>query len=290
MENIILHCPMNISRTFFNMIREFIKREGLEGEFELQDEPHRLDHESKLLKSIREGITPALYIGHATDFGRLGENDILEHFEKLTELPLADNLKSLGFEDKQQRFHPFTVIPFGVIYNKNTSSEDDLPKHWQDFHDKKYRGKIRIPDRERTISKVIEGTMKVNYPQSYEHFIDNCSFLGSPIDVVNAVDEGEYPYGMVNIAFSRFSRLKNTGILWMEEGAFCMPQVVAVGKGKYEMVRSVVEFIFSQTVQEFLDMQGFIPAVSGEVPDVLQREEIKLIWNGWEDFLKATAD
>ncbi len=55
-----------------------------------------------LLKSIREGITPALYIGHATDFGRLGEIDILAHFEKLMELPLADNLKSLGFEDKQQ--------------------------------------------------------------------------------------------------------------------------------------------------------------------------------------------
>lgn len=285
-----MHCPMNISRSFSNMLREFIqeKGDGDNDNFEVFDEPHRLEHESALLKNIRGGNTPALYIGHATDFGRLQQQEILNNFEKLPDLPLAERLKSLGFEDSRQRFHPFTVIPFGVIYNKYLVGENRV-LGWEDLNNPKYHGKIRIPDRERTISKVIESAMKMNFPDSYEQFIDNCTFNGSPIDVVNSVDEGEYHYGMVNIAFSRFSRLKNTGIIWMDEGAFCMPQVIAIGKGKYDMVREIVEYIFSQHVQDFMALQGFIPAVSGEVPSILKHEELRLIWNGWENFLKSTA-
>lgn len=288
LEKIIMHCPMNISRTLFNMVGEFVKQQGWEGEFEIIDEPHRLDHESNLLNSIRAGSAPALYIGHATDFGRLHEHDIQQYFEKITDLPLAQSLIELGFKDERNRFHPITVIPFGVICNNNQVG-DGFPRHWLDFHDPKYNGKIRIPDRQRTISKVIEGTMKMKYPDSYEKFIANCTFKGSPIDVVNAVDEGEFQFGMVNIAFSRFSRLKNTRILWMEEGAFCMPQVVAVGKGKYEKVQRLVDYIFSREVQDFFAMQGFISAVSGEIPAVLQQQELDLIWNNWEDFLRFTA-
>jgi len=279
---------MNISRTFSEMIKEYIEKEGKGSSFELFDEPHRLGHESALLKGISQGSPPALYIGHANDFGRLPQQDTLENFEKLADLPLGGWLKDLGFEDGLHRFHPFTVIPFGVIYNKDLVGEEPA-RSWHDFSNPQLGGKIRIPDRERTISKVIAGAMKMNFPDSYEQFMANCTFKGSPIDVVNAVDEGEYHYGMVNIAFSRFSRLKNTGIIWINQGAFCMPQVVAIGKGKYDMVGGIVEYIFSEPIQNYMALQGFIPSVSGKVPAILEHEDLKLIWKGWESFLESVG-
>ena len=73
MEKVLLHCPMNISRAFSNLIREFIQTDYSDSdtEFEVYDEPHRLGSEDTLLASVKEGRPPALYIGHATDFGRL---------------------------------------------------------------------------------------------------------------------------------------------------------------------------------------------------------------------------
>lgn len=290
MERILLHCPMNISRAFSNMIKDFIQKEDSNSstEIEVYDEPHRLGGEETLLTSVREGKPPALYIGHATDFGRLSAKEISNNFDKVNDLPLSAGLEKIGFKDSRNYFHPFTVIPFGVIYNKNLAGEQ-RPVSWQDFLDPVYLGKIRIPDRERTISRVLVGAMKTLYPNTYEKFIANCFFEGSPIDVVNSVDQGEYHYGMVNIAFSRFSRLKNTGIMWIEEGAFCMPQVVAIGKGKSKLVSTIIDYIFSPPVQDFFALQGFIPVVSGEVPAILQHDNLRLIWHGWDEFLKATA-
>ncbi len=288
MEKLILHCPMNISRAFSGLISEFIQREYPGSEFEVYDEPHRLGSEDSLLSSVREDRPPALYIGHATDFGRLSAPEITAAFDTIPGLPLAESLQKLGFKHEHAYFHPFTIIPFGVIYNKELAGEK-RPVSWQDFQDPVYSGKIRIPDRQRTISRVLVGTMKTLYPDSYEKFVTNCVFQGSPIEVVNAVDQGEYHYGMVNIAFSRFSRLNNTAIMWIKEGSFCMPLVIAVGKGKGELVGKIVDYILSPTVQEFFTLQGFIPAVSGEIPDVLQKDDLHLIWKGWDEFLKATA-
>ena len=290
MERIILHCPMNISRAFSNMIGEFIQKEysGCGTEFDIYDEPHRLGSEDTLLTIVEKGMPPALYIGHATDFGRLSEQDVRNSFEEIPGLPLGEQLQSQGFRDQRCRFHPITIIPFGVIYNKNLVGER-RPVIWQDFQDPVYSGKIRIPDSERTISRILVGAMKKYYPDTYQNFIDNCVFQGSPIEVVTAVDQGDYHYGMVNIAFSRVSRHKNTGILWIKEGAFCMPQVIAIGKGKGELVEKIVDYILSPVIQDFFAMQGFIPAATGEIPALLQKDDLHLIWMGWDEFLRMTV-
>lgn len=290
MEKIIMHCPMNMSRAFSNLIREFVEKEfSATGRVpEVYDEPHRLGGEEALLNSIAKGHPPLLYIGHATDFGRLSEQELAGNFELLPDLPLGHGLQELGFENRQRYFHPVTIIPFGVIYNKNLVGEDGLLS-WQDFQKPVYYQKVRLPDRERMISRVLTGTMKLLYPNDYENFIKNCVFKGSPIEVVDAVDRGEFHYGMVNIAFSRFSRLKNTQILWLKEGAFCMPQVIAVGKGHLHAAGKIIDYILSSPVQDFFALQGFIPAVSGEIPAILQKDDLQLIWGGWEAFFRATV-
>lgn len=290
MEKIIMHCPMNISRAFSNLIREFIREEfsATDPAFEVYDEPHRLGSEDTLLTSVKESRPPALYIGHATDFGRLSAQALANNFEPLPDLPLGRYLRERGFEYERRYFHPITVIPFGVIYNKNLVGKAP-PLSWQDFQQPRHFQKVRLPDRQRTISRVLAGAMKLLYPNGHADFMANCVFQGSPIEVVDSVDRGEYHYGMVNIAFSRLSRLKNTQILWLKEGSFCMPQVVAVGKGKQEAAGKIIDHILSPAVQDFFALQGFIPAVSGEIPAVLQKDDLHLIWEGWEAFFKATV-
>ncbi len=286
MEKIIMHCPMNISRALVSMVREFVEQEYGQDVFTLVDEPHRLDHDSTLVSSIKSGKAPTLYIGQAVDFGELTTKEIGDSFEVMHDLPLRKELSDRGFNGKGY-LNVFTVIPFGIIFNKNNVSR--FPAKWSDFLDDYYKGRIRIPDRQRTVSKVIVFSMQEMFPKEYEKFLENCCFEGSPIDVVNAVDNGEYEFGMVNIAFSRFSRKKNTDIIWLEQGAYCMPLIVAVGKNKLGKVDKIVDYMFSKEVQNFLALQGFIPASPAvELPELLIKNNCNVIWQGWEKFLSST--
>lgn len=288
MEKIIMHCPMNISRSIVSMVSEFIEKEYGQGVFELVDEPHRLGSDSNLVDSVNSGNPPALYIGQAVDFGQLTEKQIAESFEVISDLPLRQELSEKGFKDSQGHLQVFTVIPFGIIYNKNLVSS--FPTKWSDFLDPSYKGRVRIPDKQRTISKVIVSSIQEMFPDEYEKFLENCCFEGSPIDVVNAVDNGEYEFGMVNIAFSRFSRHKNTRILWLSQGNYCMPLIVTVGKNKLGKVEKVVEYVFSEEIQNFLALQGFIPASPEiELPEIVKKNECNVIWMGWDKFLNSVG-
>jgi ABC-type Fe3+ transport system substrate-binding protein len=288
MEKIIMHCPMNISRSIVNMVKEFVEQKYGQNIFELVDEPHRLGNDSNLVDSVKSSNPPALYIGQAVDFGELTKQEISDSFEVINNLPLRKELSKLGFTDSQGHLQVFTVIPFGIIYNKNIVS--NFPIKWADFLDSSYKGRVRIPDKQRTISKVIVSSIQEMFPDEYEKFLENCCFEGSPIDVVNSVDNGEYEFGMVNIAFSRFSRHKNTGIIWLPQGAYCMPLIIAVGKNKLEKVEKIVEYVFSEEIQNFLALQGFIPASPTiELPELVKENKCNIIWQGWDNFLSSTG-
>lgn len=288
MEKIIMHCPMNISRSIVNMVSEFVEQEYGQGVFELVDEPHRLGSDSNLVDSVKNGNPPALYIGQAVDFGQLTEKQIADNFEMISDLPMRKELAELGFRYGQGHLQVFTVIPFGIIYNKNLVSS--FPTKWADFFDASYKGRVKLPDKQRTISKVIVSSIQEMFPDEYEKFLENCCFESSPIDVVNDVDNGEYEFGMVNIAFSRFSRHKNTRILWLPQGAYCMPLIVAVGKDKLGKVKEAVEYVFSEEVQKFLSLQGFIPASpTVELHEIVEENKCNVIWRGWDKFLSSVG-
>lgn len=291
MARIFLHCPLNISRSLVEMmevhVRKMQAKYGMDVKIETQ--PHRPDKESLFKSDFEKTELPDMIIGHVNDFAVLPKGFLEEHFSSLQgRFSIKKNLIDIGFEDPQGYFHPFVIIPFAIFYNKNLLDEENTPKSWQDLLDTKWSKKVRMPDEFRMVSNIIRTFMEANYPGRFENFKDNVIHSGSPIDVVHAVDGGQYPIGITNIAFARISRNKNTRIIWPDDGFFCMPQVMVWSKYADNRLLEVGDFLMSQQVQEYMALQGFIP-VSPDIdgPQLFADKDYKLHWENWDYYLKT---
>ncbi|NLJ71402.1 MAG: ABC transporter substrate-binding protein [Syntrophomonadaceae bacterium] len=283
MDKILFNCPLNISRSLLNMVKDFTEQEIGNNRFAFVNEQHRLEHKSSLLNGLEEKQLPILYIGMAFDFANMSDESIVNSFDLMPILELRSELREKAFANYNY-WQVFAVVPFAIIYNKNLVTV--IPTSWAEFASKDYYGKVRLPMPQLPVSRVTKAIVEDMFPDSLDDFVDNCIFSGSPIDVVNAVDNGECEFGIVNLSFSRVSRHKNTKILWLEDGLGCMPLIVAVRKGELAKVRKIIDYIFSEEVQEFLALQSFIPVLSKiKMPDIVRENQANIIWPGWKTFL-----
>jgi ABC-type Fe3+ transport system substrate-binding protein len=291
MARIFIHTPLNISRTLVKMLEEFCRqlqeRQGLEIAIETQ--PHRPDEDSRFSSYLEKNELPDLTIGHVNDFADLTKEYLEEHLRTLPgRFPVRKELAELGFTDSRAYFHPFVVIPFAMFYNPELLDEKDVPKRWSDILDPQWDNRIIMPDEYRMASVIVRTFMAADFPDKFENFKNNVTYAGSPLEVVNAVDEGKYTIGLTNIAFAHISSQKNTRIIWPQDGLFCMPQVMAWSNKAPEAMLEIGDFLLSKQVQEYLLLQSFVP-VSPEVPlpQLMQENHCSLRWKGWEYFLKV---
>ena len=289
MAKILVHCPLNISRTLEMMLEEYCRKteEKLGTRVELETQPHRPQEKGLFEKYIEEGNLPELVVGHVNDFAELPAGYLEKHFLSLPgRWPLRTELVEAGFLDPKGYFHPFVVIPFAMFYNFNLLDERELPTVWEDLLEARWREQILMPDDYRVVSKVIRTFMEAHHPERFADFQKNVVYEGAPIDVVNAVDEGHYPLGITNIAFARISRHKNTRLIWPRDGLFCMPQVMAWSKDVSENLLAIGDFLMSNQVQEYLALQAFVPAAPNTaLPQLLTDYNFSLRWEGWENYL-----
>lgn len=295
MSKVYLHCPLNISRTLVQMILEYSKKikEETGSEIEILDQPHRPDEKSLFETDFGENEFPDMIIGHVNDFATLSKAYLEKYFMALPEerYPLRKELVNWGFKDSRGYFHPFTVIPFSIFYNKNLLDDKELPKVWLDLLDKRWSKKIRMPDDFRMVSIIIRTFMKGTYPNEFEIFDNNVVHSGSPIDVVHAVDNGDFLIGITNIAFANISRNKNTSIIWPKDGLLCMPQVMVFSKNADESLLKLGDFLMSEKVQSYLALQGFVPCASVvDIPEILTANNFSLHWNNWDYYLKMIRE
>lgn len=289
MAKILVHCPLNISRTLEEMLKEYCQKveEKLGARVELETQPHRPQEEGLFEKYLEKGNLPELVVGHVNDFANLPAGYLEEHFLSLPgRWPLRPELVEAGFLDPKGYFHPFVVIPFAMFYNSNLLAEDDLPTAWEDLLEARWQKQVLMPDDYRMVSRIIRTFMEAHYPERFAGFQENVVHKGAPIDVVNAVDEGHYSLGITNIAFARISRHKNTRLIWPRDGLFCMPQVMVWSKNSNENLLEVGDFLMSNQVQEYLALQAFVPASPDvAIPQLLTNHNFSLRWEGWEHYL-----
>ncbi len=289
MARILVHCPLNISRTLEAMLQRYCQKmeERLGARIELETQPHRPLEKGLFEKYIEEGNLPDLVVGHVNDFAELPAGYLEEHFLALPgRWPLRPELAEAGFGDSRGYFHTFVVIPFAMFYNTNLLDREDLPVVWEDLLEARWQKQIMMPDDYRVVSKIIRTFMEAHYPEKFDHFLANVVHQGAPIDVVNAVDEGRYLLGITNIAFARISRHKNTRLIWPRDGLFCMPQVMAWRKNVSAKLLEIGDFLLSGQVQEYLALQAFVPAApETALPQLLTDHDFSLRWEGWDNYL-----
>lgn len=289
MAKILVHCPLNISRTLEAMLEEYCRKmeEELGTRIELETQPHRPQEKGLFEKYLEEGDLPELVVGHVNDFAELPAGYLEKHFLSLPgRWPLRPELVEAGFLDPKGYFHPFVVIPFAMFYNSNLLTEEELPTTWEDLLEARWQKQILMPDDYRMVSKIIRTFMQAHHPERFAAFQENVVHKGAPIDVVSDVDEGRYALGITNIAFARISRHKNTRLIWPQDGFFCMPQVMAWSKKSPESLLKIGDFLMSDQVQEYLALQAFVPAAPGtDIPQLLTDHHFGLRWEGWEHYL-----
>ncbi len=289
MARVLLHCPLNISRSLEEMMKEYCQKMGEKNRMQVKVEvqPHRPTEKGLFEMYLEKGDMPELIVGHVNDFAELPEGFLHKHFRSLPgRFPLRQELVKTGFTDPKGYFHPFAIIPFAIFYNQNLLEEKDLPRVWEDLLDARWRQRILMPDEYRMVSKIITTFMEAHYPDKFADFQQNVIHQGAPMDVVNAVDEGHYPLGITNIAFARISRNKNTRLIWPQDGIFCMPQVMVWSKKADERLLEIGDFLMSREVQEYLALQTFVPASPDiAIPQLLADHSFKLRWEGWEHYL-----
>ena len=296
MARVLLHCPLNISRSLEEMLKEFGRKlEEKHGiSISVEPQPHRPTEEGPFKAYAEKGEIPDVIVGHVNDFAELPDGFLQEHFRALPgRFPMRPELEEAGFRDKEGYFHPFVVIPFAMFYNVSLLSEAEAPKAWTDLFAVRWREKIRMPDDYRMVSKIICTFLKANYPDRFSEFRKNVVNAGAPIDVVNDVDGGSHPVGITNIAFARVSRYKNTRLIWPEDGIFCMPQAVIFSKSADDSLLEIGDYLFSEPVQQYLALQAFVPASPETALSPLFTEHpCRLQWESWENYLsviKGTA-
>jgi len=282
MARIFIHQPLNISRALEEMLGKFAldqeSKSGIHVEIvsEMQCQPEK--EEKKGIETICAGDEkdlPDMFIVHGNYFSGLSGNYRKQNFLPLpARFPLRSELKE-KFGDPEGYIHPFTVMPFAMFYNPSLLNAKQLPRLWSDILSPCWKDKICMPDKNHLAPKAIRSYMKANYPESFDDFLKNLVYMGAPVNVVNAVDSGQYPMGITNISFARISRNKNIRIHWPEDGMLCMPQIMVWSRKADERLVVFGDFMRSPLVQEYLAMQSFIPVTEEiDFPKLIKEHDI----------------
>jgi ABC-type Fe3+ transport system substrate-binding protein len=174
------------------------------------------------------------------------------------------------------------------VYNRNLVQPGELAGNWFDLLDKSR--KVIFPDKDTPISKAVMAYLKRTWPEEYPGFRKKVSFGGSPVEVVQAVGSGQFHMGISNVSFSMMAKQRNVEIDPPSEGAIPLPQVLAWNKQASPELSIVHEFLMEETLQRYLEEQGFWAVVDIPENGRFPVPRWKSPWAGWEDFFSGLRD
>ncbi len=286
MPGIILNCPVNTRRTFTERLKVFTRELGGKNGIDISIKVQQRPDDPLLQKAVDSGELPDIVIAHAVRLVELGREKIQEYFQPLPgRLPMRQEMLEKSFNDPLAYLNSFALVPFVIIYNRHLIKENEIPKTWEELVDEKWWGQVAAPFAHHVVSRLVLDFIKYYFPEKYDGFAANTYFSNSPQETVIAVDEGRVPLGIMNISFAKFSRNKNVGFVWPEEGALCSPQVIVYKKNVDERLLAIGDFLMSKKMQEFFYSQDFIPA-SPDIeisPDIL-KNKCNFWWPGWNHY------
>lgn len=293
MASVFLHSPLNVNLSLAEMVKTAARDIGTK-------HGTSIEVESATCHQRENGLLPGanfhrddMIITYSSDFAFVGREGAKDAFSPLSgEFPLREELASRGFTDPDGFYHPIFLIPLIMIYNHRMISEEQAPRKWEDLLEAKWHGKVLFPERHLPASRAILGLLRNLYPDRFETFLANIVFKGSPVDVKNAVDEGQYPLGINKVSFARFSRQQNVAMIWPEEGAFCLPNIMVWRRGVDKALLELGHYLRSAPVQDFFLRQGYLPVISGlpMLPEAVLND-FRILWRGWDWFFDvAKAD
>lgn len=292
MASVFLHSPLNINLSLAEMVQTAAREIAAKHHTLIEVKSVTCYQREDGLLLLTANQTADMIITYGSDFAAIGRAGAREVFCPCPgRFPLREELASRGLADPEGYFHPIFLIPLIIIYNRQLISGDNAPQTWEDLLDARWHGRILFPERHLPASRAILGLMQHLFPDRFQAFLAKIVFKGSPVDVKNAVDEGQYPLGINKVSFARFARHKNIAMVWPVEGAFCLPNIMVWRREAAEALLDLGDYLRSVPVQDFFLRQGYLPVINGLplLPEAALNN-CRLLWRGWDWFFDLAKD
>ena len=292
MNSVFLHSPLNINLSLAEMVKTAAREIGAKHDTLIEVATATCYQRENGLLTLTAGQTEDMIISYGSDFAEIGREGARETFCACPgRFPLREELASRDLADQEGYFHPIFLIPLLIIYNRRLLLGERVPQSWEDLLDARWHGRVLFPERHLPATRAILALMRQLFPDRFQDLLENVVFKGSPVDVKNAVDEGQYPLGINKVSFARHARHKQVAMIWPAEGAFCLPNIMVWRQGADKVLLELGEYLRSVPVQDFFLRQGYIPVAAGLplLPEAADNG-CRLLWRGWDWFFNLAKD
>lgn len=285
MPDFLVHTSINARRYIMDHLKERLQEfERRTGERVLLKNPGNDHSKSWLLESIESRELPDVALSHASDFSVLDEGSRYGLFASTRAWSGTPALhpESAPFHDPSGIFHPVFIVPMVPIYNGKVVQAAELRHSWADLFENDR--KVLFPDKDTPISKAVLAYLHTTWPAEYPAFRERLSFGGSPVEVLQAVGNGEFHMGISNVSFSMMAKQRNIEIDAPSEGAVALPQVLVWGAHASSELTALHDLLMEEKLQRYLEEQGFWATADIPEDERMPVARWKSVWAGWDDF------
>ncbi len=285
---IYLFVPINIGRN----LESLLQRRAPQAEFIT---PGSSGEELKFFEKIftnpvRENI-PELIVTLQPQILRYFEQEgVRENFESLDNLfpKVRDDLFSLGLHSPEKLVKPVLFVPIIMLVNRDVHNP---PKSWRDLFEKRFHGKILLPDIKTPVSFAFSSLMKHFNDENNDSFFQSLKYGGLPFDVIAGVNKGFYDVGILPLPFARYNVGKNLATVIPREGAFVLPEMIFIRKDASLEVRAVARELFGTNIQRFFSQLGALIPVIPNIPLPAEiKDKMAFHWESWNWYKKIMIE
>lgn len=175
-----------------------------------------------------------------------------------------------------------------LMVNEKQLGGQAAPAGWADLADPKWKGKIVIPDPQRSSSSYVAlfGLNELMGPEIFKKVVDNAVIVGTTAGAYDGVAQGEFPIG-VTMEYAAYQYvaggMKNLSLVYPAEGTFLSPEGMSVIKGAKnpDEARKLFDFLASAPVQTEVFKTAYRRPLRADIPvhqitDLPAMSDIKL--------------
>ncbi len=277
---IYLFVPINIGRN----LESLLKRKAPDTEFITPSSSgEELRYFEKLFANPVQEELPELIVTLQPEILKHFERaEVRKHFVEInTEFaPLRADLKTLNFDSTAAYIKPLLFVPLVMLINKDLKNP---PTAWRDLFDKRFNGKVLLPDVQTPVSIAFNALMKTMADgEDLSGFFNSMKYSGLPFDVITGVNKGFYDVGVLPLPFARYNMGKNLDTLIPEEGSIVLPQMMFLRQGASEETKAVALDLMGKNIQRFFSQLGGLIPVIEDIPLPIEiKNNPKFYWENW---------
>ncbi len=263
-----IHSPLN-ERIIIPIVKEFQETTGIQVEYlsaGTMDLLMSLDNKGeKYLMDIMWG----------------GSKEYLSIYKNLFEpyTSIYDNDMHQTYNEKDNYFLGYNLLPIVLIYNTKLVSPQDVPKTWMDILDPKWKGKLAYVDPSMSGSAFIALSFMLDLNKtdsaynwknadSLVNILDG-KILTKSSEVYEGVAKGDFAIGitMEEAAIMYLNRGEDMGIVYLEEGTPVITDSIALMKDarNKEEAKIFIDFVLSKKVQTYMVDYFYLRSIREDV-------------------------